>query len=439
MNIVGRHVAWTAAPIVVGALWIACGGSGGTPPNGTMTATTTGAGTATTSKPSSPPSSDSGAFPDAPSNLDSSRDSTATESGSSGDSSRDAGSTDSDSSPSEAGADGATLEDAAIWSCPVTTCTTCGAGGNVRNLNNNPWAGSLTLFISYSADTQTQTVNKGYTSTEWNDAVNSFNVPSFATQVQATGAKNIILMLGQNTGYYCSPNSTYETYAGVSPGERCSTRDLPMEIADALAPMGIGMYLYLPEDVGWGDTNAAKNFGLTTLAESNWVVDSTFTPKWNSVIKVWADRYGKKVRGWFFDGYEPAWGVTRAMAQTYRDTCLEDNPCGIVTFNGTNGDPVSDTQRGETKIDTSTGLPAKGLPTSRWDPNGLQTMWDFPLQAAWGQEIADNSPAIYTNANLKTFIAAAVKAQAVFALDCRTSLSGELSVPIYNQLIAIEQ
>jgi hypothetical protein len=66
-------------------------------------------------------------------------------------------------------------------------------------------------------------------------------------------------------------------------------------------------------------------------------------------------------------------------------------------------------------------------------------MWDFPLQAAWGQEIADNSPAIYTNANLKKFVAAAVKAQAVFALDCRTSLAGELSVPIYNQLIAIQQ
>jgi len=66
-------------------------------------------------------------------------------------------------------------------------------------------------------------------------------------------------------------------------------------------------------------------------------------------------------------------------------------------------------------------------------------MWDFPLQAAWGQEIADDSPAIYTNANLKNFISAAVKAQAVFALDCRTSLAGKLSTPIFNQLVAIKQ
>ncbi len=312
-------------------------------------------------------------------------------------------------------------------------------GGNQHNLNNDNWAGSLTLFISYSADTRSQTVDKGYTAAQWNAAVRSFDVASFATQVQATGAKNILLMLGQNTGYYCSPNSVYEGYAGASPGSRCSTRDLPMEIADALAPMGIGMYLYLPEDVGWGDTKAANNFGLTSLAVANWVVDANFTPKWNAVVKTWADRYGSKVKGWFFDGYESRWGVSRTMAETYRATCLAANPCGIVTFNGTNGNAVSDTQRGETRLNGSTGLPAKGLPTSRWDPSGLQTMWDFPLQAAWGQEIADDSPAIYTNANLKTFITAAIKAQAVFALDCRTSLAGKLSVPVYDQLVAIKQ
>ncbi len=325
---------------------------------------------------------------------------------------------------------------------------TAGGGGGAacfanqthsHNLNNDNWAGVLTLFISYSADTRSQTVDKGYTAAQWNAAVNSFNVPSFAAQVANTGAKNILLMLGQNTGYYCSPNSTYESYAGVAPGTRCSTRDLPMEIADALAPYGIGMYLYLPEDVGWGDTKAANSFGLTSLAVSNWVVDSSFTPKWNAVIKTWATRYGSKVRGWFFDGYEARWGVTATMANTYSGTCKAANPCGVVTFNGTGSNSVSDTQRGETRINTSTGLPAKGLPTSRWDPSGLQVMWDFPLQAAWGQEIADNSPAIYTNANLQKFIAAGVKAQAVFALDVRTSLAGALSIPIYDQLVAIKQ
>jgi hypothetical protein len=330
----------------------------------------------------------------------------------------------------------------------VGTGGVAGAGGlasvcypnepHAHNLNNDNWAGFLTLFISYSADTRSQTVDKGYTPAQWNAAVNSFDVSSFAQQVADTGARNILLMLGQNTGYYDSPNSTYETFAGVAENTRCSKRDLPLEIADALAAKGIGLYLYLPEDVGWGDTKAANGFGLTAQAVGNWVVDSTFTAKWNAVIKTWADRYGPKVRGWFFDGYEARWGVTAAMANTYSATCKAANPCAVVTFNGTGSDSVSDTQRGETAIEASTGLPAKGLPTSRWDKNGLQVMWDFPLQAAWGQEIADNSPAIYTNANLKTFITAAVKAQAVFALDVRTSLAGALSTPIYDQLLAIK-
>jgi hypothetical protein len=308
-----------------------------------------------------------------------------------------------------------------------------------HNLNNDNWAGSLSLFISYSADTRSQTVDKGYTGDAWNAAVNSFDVPGFATQVAATGAKNILLMLGQNTGYYNSPNSVYETYAGVAPNTRCSKRDLPMEIADALAAKGIGMFLYLPEDVGWGDTKAANSFGLSAQAVSNWVVDASFTPKWNAVIKTWADRYGAKVRGWFFDGYEARWGVTAAMANTYSATCKAANPCAVVTFNGAGSDSVSDTERGETRIDATTGLPAKGLPTSRWNKNDQQVSWAFPLQAAWGQEIADNSPAIYSNANLKTFIAAGIKAQAVFTLDVRTSLAGALSVPVYTQLLAIKQ
>jgi hypothetical protein len=323
--------------------------------------------------------------------------------------------------------------------CAKTACTTCGSGGNTHNLNNDLWAGSLTLFISYSADTRSQTVDKGFTAAQWNAAVESFDVASFAKQVQATGAKNILLMLGQNTGYYCSPNAAYEKYAGVAAGTRASNRDLPLEIADALLPLGIGLYLYLPEDVGWGDTKAAASFGLTTLATDNWVVDASFTPKWNAVIKEWAVRYGTKVRGWFFDGYDSRWGVTSAMAQTYRNTVLTANPCGIATFNGANGNGQSDTERGETRIDTTTGLPAKGLPTSRWTSSDLQTCWDFPLQAAWGQEIADNSPAIYSDANLKKFVTAAIKAQTVFALDVRTSLSGNLSTPIYQQLLAIKQ
>jgi hypothetical protein len=339
------------------------------------------------------------------------------------------------SSPS----DGSTSRDAVSGpACSLAPCATCAAGKNLNNANNDNWAGSLTLFISYSSNTKTQTVDTGFTSAQWNAAVNSFNVPAFATQVQATGAKSIIFMISQNTGFYASPNAAYDRYAGLNAGDRCSLRDLPMEIADALAPMGIGMYLYLPEDVGWGDTKTANAFGLTTKAQDNWVVDGTFLAKWNAVIKEWADRYRTKARGWFFDGYDPTWGVTEAMARTYRTTVLTANPCGVVSFNGGSITQISDTIRGETRMDATTGLPAMGLPTTRWH-SGLQNFWAFPLQSTWGQSVGDDSPAVYTNANLNTFITAAIKSQVVFALDVRTSLAGRLSTPIYDQLLTMKK
>src|SRR4030042_968141 len=80
----------------------------------------------------------------------------------------------------------------------------------------------------------------------WNERVESFDVERFAEQIRLTRAGYVILTLGQNSGYYCSPNETYEKYAGYKTGERCSRRDLPMEIAEALAQRGIRLMLYLP-------------------------------------------------------------------------------------------------------------------------------------------------------------------------------------------------
>ena len=83
---------------------------------------------------------------------------------------------------------------------------------------------------------------------DWNKRVESFDIEKFAEQLEQTGAGYLIFTLGQNSGYYCSPNATYEKYAGYKTGERCSRRDLPMEIADALAKRGIRLMLYLQVD-----------------------------------------------------------------------------------------------------------------------------------------------------------------------------------------------
>jgi len=41
----------------------------------------------------------------------------------------------------------------------------------------------------------------------WNERVESFDVEKFVEQLQRTATGYLILTLGQNSGYYCSPNA----------------------------------------------------------------------------------------------------------------------------------------------------------------------------------------------------------------------------------------
>ena len=69
--------------------------------------------------------------------------------------------------------------------------------------------------------------------------VDAFDVPAVTRQVVESGARYFVFTLGQNSGYMNAPNATYERLAGFEPYARCARRDLPKELAAALAPHGI--------------------------------------------------------------------------------------------------------------------------------------------------------------------------------------------------------
>ena len=188
-------------------------------------------------------------------------------------------------------------------------------------------------------------------------------------------------MLGQNTGFYAARTAFTRAYAGVAANTRCSKRDLPMEIADALAAKGMGLYSISLKTSAGGIRKAANAFGLTAQGrEQLGGGREPSLPSGTRSIKTWADRYGSRVRGWFFDGYEARWGVTAAMANTYSATCKAANPCAVVTFNGTDSDRLairsaarlqsiarpgcprkdSDLALGSERIAGDVGLPAAG-------------------------------------------------------------------------------
>jgi hypothetical protein len=136
---------------------------------------------------------------------------------------------------------------------------------------------------------------------DWNRTVDAFDVDTFAAQLEQAGAAYVILTLGQNSGYYCAPNATYDRFGGFKPGERCSRRDLPMELAERLGKRKIKLLLYCTARAPQNEKQARA--GLAEIDDLlNQPATQEFSRRWWQVIREWSERYGERVAGWWFDG-----------------------------------------------------------------------------------------------------------------------------------------
>src|SRR3954463_16629744 len=91
----------------------------------------------------------------------------------------------------------------------------------------------------------------------WNALVDHIDVEALAAQVESVGTKYHIFTIGQNSGFYVSPNATYDRIVGLSPSH-CSRRDLIAEIADATHKRGMKFIVYLPSGAPSGDEVARE-------------------------------------------------------------------------------------------------------------------------------------------------------------------------------------
>ena len=132
---------------------------------------------------------------------------------------------------------------------------------------------------------------------QWNKMVDGFDVEALAKELHDIGAPYYQISIGQNSGYYISPNAAYNEITGAEPG-KCSRRDLVADIGDALSKRGIRLMVYLPSGAPAGDKSAD--------AALEWrngpVPNLEFQRKWERIIREWSTRWGKKVSGWWFDG-----------------------------------------------------------------------------------------------------------------------------------------
>lgn len=193
--------------------------------------------------------------------------------------------------------------------------------------------------------------------------VEQFDVQALAGQLERAGAKYFVLTLGQNSGYYNSPNAAYDRYTGYRPGERCSRRDLPLDLYRALQPKGIKLMLYLPCQAPNRDPRAQRAFGLHE-GTADQPISLEFAGKWAEVIQEWSERYGDKVAGWWFDGGYEHVHFNEAIASFYARAVKKGNPRAIVTFNP--GVRVVHYTKGEDYTAGELNKTFDHVPTSRW-------------------------------------------------------------------------
>ncbi len=160
---------------------------------------------------------------------------------------------------------------------------------------------------------------------EFDRIVNGFDLEGFVAQWASTGADWLIFTIGQNTGYYCRPNTFLDA---ACPGHT-SSRDLVLEIATRVHDSGKRFIAYLPAEV------CAQSEEIHQAFAWNPADQSEFQRRYQRFIRAYTEKLGDRLDGWWFDGcytwevfhsslYDwPAW-IAAARA---------GNPGAIVAFN----------------------------------------------------------------------------------------------------------
>jgi hypothetical protein len=232
----------------------------------------------------------------------------------------------------------------------------------------------------------------------WNRVVDSFDVKGLARQLEDAGAGYLMLALGQNSGYFCSPNATYDRLVGRAPS-RLARRDVVGDLADALTGVGVRLMVYLPSMAPFRDPQAVRGLRCTPPWDVGFPPASTFPGdsrrtderltefqrNWEAVIREWSLRWGRAVHGWWIDGC-----YDTAAAHMYRhpdapnfrsfaEATKAGNPDSLVAFNSGVRVPVISTTEFD---DYTAGEIAGDLPLGRWGgPGANPAFCDYsPIQ-----------------------------------------------------------
>jgi alpha-L-fucosidase len=286
----------------------------------------------------------------------------------------------------------------------------------------------------YLADWQARTNKLTMSVDAWNGLIDHFDVEALAKQLQSVGARYYQISIGQNSGYYLSPNSVYDELTGIQPS-KCSKRDLVADLAAALTPRGIKLMVYLPSGAPGQDKAADAALGWQNGPHPN----VEFQRKWERIIREWSSRWGKKVSGWWFDGcYFPSTMYRSAEAPnvaSFAAAARAGNPDAAVAFNPgvvyrmLSLTPYEDFTAGE--IDKPDQIAIKRAADGRID--GTQIHMLSYLGETWGMGAAPR----FTVAQAVEYTQKVTSAGGAVTWDVPVGLDGKIGEAFLEQLSAI--
>ena len=204
---------------------------------------------------------------------------------------------------------------------------------------NRRW-GVFNHFLYSAQNNPTSILNQGKGVQDWNRLVDDFDTERVAFDLHRMGAEYFFLTLMQGTKYMLAPNATYDRIIGAQPGEACSRRDLPLDLARDLAKYDIDLCLYYTGDGPHKDPIAGVRMGYYDVdCPQQPLVTMDFVQNWASVLEEYALRYGDKVKAWWIDGCYTYFGYDQTLLKPYYDACKKGNPEVCVAMNsGVNPD-----------------------------------------------------------------------------------------------------
>ncbi|MFW6132583.1 MAG: alpha-L-fucosidase [Planctomycetota bacterium] len=208
--------------------------------------------------------------------------------------------------------------------------------------------GTMTHYLAdgFAAEDEPMTIAR------WNALVDGFDAGRFARTIAETGSGYHLFTVGQNSGYYCSPNETYDRLVGrTAEQSRLSRRDLIADVADALLARGVVPLVYSTSTAANSDRDAMQALACVPpwRPRMGWgeawdqLTPGTderlgdFQRHWEAIHREWSRRWGERVRGWWIDGCYYADKMYQhedaPNFASFAAALKAGNPASIVAFN----------------------------------------------------------------------------------------------------------